>query len=670
MPRILPFLVLAFLSWGWAVNHLANETSPYLLQHADNPVDWYPWGDEAFEKAKKENKPIFLSIGYATCYWCHVMEKESFEDPEVAAILNRYFVSIKVDREERPDLDALYMRAYQRMSGGAGGWPLNLFLTPEGKPFYGGTYFPPERRGGWPAFKEVLFAVARAWAEDEARLRQEAERLARGLAPIFAAASGEGLDARVHEAALEDFRFAFDAEHGGFGGAPKFPQAPVLGYLLARAWLGEAEARAMLAATLEAMAKGGIYDQLGGGFHRYSVDAFWHVPHFEKMLYDNAQLAAVYAAAYRLTGRPLFKRVAEETLDFLLREMRGPEGGFFSALDAGAPGEEGAYYVWTWDDWVAALGDEAEAAARAYGVRPAGNWEAGKNVLFWRGEPLRRWREKLLAAREKRPRPAADDKVLADWNGLALFAFSEAGRLLGRPDYVEVARETAGFLLKTMQKDGLMRHAWRAGRLREEAYLADQAAVGLGLLSLHQATGDPRWLEAARGLAAATMRFYAPEEGRFFDALGEGPLGRPLDPADGAYPSGTALAAAFLLRLSPVFAEPAWEEAARRALKALEGAFARAPLGFGAGLSAHLFALKGTELALPTPAGGLGECVKGGLFPLTVVVFGAPDRLPLLAHRSPGQAYLCKAGSCQLPARDPGTLARAFKNLYPDAPLP
>jgi len=326
-PLLLALLVAA-VPVGWGMNRLAYETSPYLLQHADNPVDWYPWGEEAFARARRENKPIFLSIGYSTCYWCHVMEKESFEDPEVAAILNRYFVAVKVDREERPEIDAVYMRAYQRMSGGAGGWPLNLFLTPEGKPFYGGTYFPKERRGGWPAFREVLLAVAREWEANESKLRAEAERIAAGLAPRLALAPGEpSMPPRaLHEAVMEELRFLYDPQNGGFGGAPKFPQAPLLAYLLKRAWLGEEEPAAMLEHTLLAMASGGIYDQLGGGFHRYSVDAHWRVPHFEKMLYDNAQLAWVYLGAWRVVGEPRFRRVAEETVDFVLRELTGPEG--------------------------------------------------------------------------------------------------------------------------------------------------------------------------------------------------------------------------------------------------------------------------------------------------------------------------------------------------------
>jgi len=650
------------------MNRLAKETSPYLLQHAENPVDWYPWGDEAFEKAARENKPMFLSVGYATCYWCHVMAKESFDDPGIASILNRHFVPVKVDREERPDIDQLYMRAYQRMSGGAGGWPLSLFLTPEGRPFFGGTYFPKERRGGLPGFGEVLLAVARAWDENEGRLRAEAERIATGLAPSFSVATEGRLEAKVHTRVLEGLRHAFDPQNGGFGLAPKFPQAPILAYLVRRAWLGEGEARSMLEKTLEAMAAGGIYDQLGGGFHRYSVDAFWQVPHFEKMLYDNAQLAWIFLAAWRLTQNARFRTVAEETLDFLLREMRGEQGGFYSALDAGEPGAEGAFYIWSWDEWTAALGEAAEPAAAVFGVQKEGNWEDGKNVLWRRGEPRPGWRRKLLRRRDQRPRPAVDTKVLADWNGLALFALAEAGRLLSRPDYLEAAEKTARFLLETLRRDGLIRHAWRAGRLREEAYLADQAAVGLGLLALHHATGKLAWLEAAGALAGAAMRFYDDRDGRFYDALHATPLGRPSDPIDGAHPSGSALAAELLLRLAPVFDRPAWEGAARRALKGLEAALAQSPLGFGAHAGAHLFGLEGTELVLVLPAQSLEPAIRHGFFPLTATVFGPEAALPVLRDRAPGKAYLCRSGACRLPAEDwPGLLAE-FRALYPSMP--
>ncbi len=662
------FLLVALLvlPGGFAMNRLAGETSPYLRQHADNPVDWYPWGEEAFARARRENKPIFLSIGYATCYWCHVMEEESFEDPETAEILNRYFVSIKVDREERPDIDQLYMRAYQKMSGGAGGWPLNLFLTPEGKPFYGGTYFPKERRGGWPAFREVLLAVARAWAEREEELRAQAERLA--PARILAQAPG-GRPEGLERLALEALAFEFDPQHGGFGVEPKFPQAPLLGFLLRLAWLGDREAWGMLGPALLAMAEGGIYDQLGGGFHRYAVDAAWRVPHFEKMLYDNAQLARVYLGAWRISGEPRFRRVAEETLDFLLAELAAPEGGFYSALDAGRPGAEGAYYVWTWEEWRQVLGAEAEAAARAYGVRPEGNWEKGKNVLWRRGEPPKGVRERLLAARARRPRPGLDDKILADWNGLALAAFAEAGRLLEEPRYLEAARRTARFLLERMYKDGRIRHSWARGRLRPEAYLADQAAVGLGLLELHHATGELRWLEAARALGEVAMRYFEEENRRFVDALEPTPLGRPADPTDGAYPSGSSLAIELLLRLAAIYGESRWEEAARSALDRLGPGLEQSPGAFGAALSAHLFDRRGSELAVSTPA-ELAAFARRIYAPLTVFVFGPEDALPVLRRRPEGRAYLCRRAICRLPSTDADQLIGEFRAFYPEAVLP
>ena len=647
-----------------AMNRLAGETSPYLLEHAGDPVDWHPWGPEAFALARRENRPIFLSIGYATCYWCHVMHQESFRDPALAALLNRHFVPVKVDREERPDLDQVYMRAFQRMSGGAGGWPLSLFLTPEGRPFYGGTYFPKASRGGWPAFGEVLVAVARAWAEREGELRAQADRLAAADLPL----GGEGGRADPTGPALEGLDRLADRQNGGFGPAPKFPQAPLLGFLLRLAWLGEARARDWLGSSLQAMAAGGIHDQLGGGFHRYAVDPAWRVPHFEKMLYDNAQLARVYLGAGRVLGEDGFLRVARSTLDFLLAELAAPEGGFGSALDAGAPGQEGAYYVWTWDEWTAVLGGDAEAAARAYGVRPEGNWEAGTNVLQGLAAPPAGVRARLLSARAQRPRPGRDGKVLADWNGLALAAFAEAGRVLGEPRYLEAARRTADFLLGRMLRGGLLRHSWAQGRLREEAFLADQAAVGLGLLELHRATGEPRWLAAARDLGEATMRFYDPGEGRFFDALQATPLGRPADPTDGAHPSGSSLAIELLLNLAALFREEAWEDAARTALERLAPWAARAPLGFGAALAAHLFVERGSELWVVRPAPGLEAAARRLYAPLTAYAAGEPGALPALTGRAPGRAYLCQRGRCRLPAGRPHELLAELRALYPGAP--
>jgi uncharacterized protein YyaL (SSP411 family) len=467
-------------------NRLSRETSPYLLQHAHNPVDWYPWGEEAFAKARAEDKPILLSVGYATCHWCHVMERESFEDEAIARQLAEGFVAIKVDREELPDVDQVYMGALQALSG-HGGWPMNMFLTPQLAPFFGGTYFPPQPRRGMASFSEVLAAVREAWLarrdDVEQQARELLEHLRSGTAPAPRDASGE-----LHANAVAQLARRFDETHGGFGRAPKFPQTPLLQYLLALAARGDGHAGTMLAATLRAMAAGGIYDHVGGGFARYSTDARWHVPHFEKMLYDNAQLARVYAGAWRLTGEERLRFVAEDTLDYLRREMHpaAAPSAFSSAQDADAEGVEGRFHVWTLEQLRSVLGDSAAAAAELYGVTPVGNWEHGTSVLE-RREPQRvrealgltegafaAWehsvRQRLYAARSRRVWPITDDKVLADWNGLALRAFAEAGRLLGRQDFIESARALAQFLLATMRRDGLVHHAWRDGTLRPEAW--------------------------------------------------------------------------------------------------------------------------------------------------------------------------------------------------------
>ena len=682
MPGFLRVLfALALLGWGGATmaNRLANETSPYLLQHADNPVDWYPWGEAALAKARRENKPIFLSIGYATCHWCHVMERESFEDPEIARILNEHFVAVKVDREQRPDLDAQYMRAYQALTGHTGGWPLNLFLTPEGEPFYGGTYFPPERRGGWPSFHEVLLAVAGAWRSREGELRAQAGevvgRLTRELAPA------DALPEDLHERALASLAVVYDEQAGGFGVAPKFPHAPLLRYLLLRSWLGEGEAAAMLRGALDGMARGGVFDHVGGGFHRYATDPHWRVPHFEKMLYDNAQLARVYLGAARVLGEPAFEEVARATLDWMLAEMQGPAGGFYSAIDADSGGEEGRYYVWTWDEWTAALGDDAERAARLFGVRPEGNWEAGKNILYlprdpadraddWLVEPqaftawLERVRSRLAAARGTRARPVTDDKVLADWNGLALAALAEAGRLLDEPRYLEAARAGSAFLWRELYADGMMRHGWRGGVRQSEAFLADQAAVALGFLELHHATGEVIWLERAAKLAEAMLRF-RDLEGGFFDALTATPAGRPKDRFDGALPSGNALAAEALLRLGLVYENEAWYEAGLEVFEKPERGVAERPLAYGALLAAHLWSVAGAELAVVLPAEELEGYACARSWPLVTFVFGRRGAFPLLAERPEGRAYLCRRGVCRLPAETPEGLEAEKRALFP-----
>jgi uncharacterized protein YyaL (SSP411 family) len=476
-------------------NRLANETSPYLLQHKDNPVDWYPWGSEALAKAKAEDKPILVSIGYSACHWCHVMEHESFEDPETAAVMNEHFVNVKVDREERPDVDALYMTAVQAMTG-HGGWPLNVFLMPDGTPFYGGTYWPPEDRMGMPAFQRVLEAVADTYRTQREQIEEQGERVRDVLQQAMSVQPEPGeIEERLISEAVELLGQRFDARHGGFGGAPKFPQASVLEFLLrADRFLDSARARTMVTTTLDRMAAGGIYDQIGGGFHRYAVDAIWLVPHFEKMLYDNAQLARLYLDAYRLTGTPRYREVVEETLDYVLREMTSPEGGFYSTQDADSEGEEGKFYVWTPEEIDAAVGPEDGRVLRAYyGVEPGGNFE-GKSILFRPNsdeavattlglsvaelrEQVRAASAKLRAARDKRVWPGRDEKVLASWNGMMLRAFAEASRALDRPDYRAAAVRSAEFLLTTMSRDGRLLHTYKDGRARIAGFLDDYANV-------------------------------------------------------------------------------------------------------------------------------------------------------------------------------------------------
>ncbi len=658
-------------------NRLARETSPYLLQHAHNPVDWYPWGEEAFAKARAEGKPIFLSVGYATCHWCHVMERESFEDEAIARLLNDGYVPIKVDREELPDVDHVYMTALQAMTQ-HGGWPMNMFLTPALAPFYGGTYFPPQPRYGMPSFADVLVAVRRAWEQRRDELEHQAAELLdhvrRGIELPRRAPAAD-----VHARAVETLAKSFDTAHGGFGGAPKFPQPPLLAYLLTLAAIGDARARAMLAFTLAQMAAGGMYDQVGGGFARYSTDQRWHVPHFEKMLYDNAQLARVYAGAYRLTGDARLRFVAEDTLAYLRREMHAAgTAALSSAQDADSEGVEGKFYVWAADELRAVLGTDADAALQLYGATAEGNWEHGINVLERRDpeavriflglspEAFAQWeravRARLYAVRSQRIWPITDDKVLADWNGMALRAFAEAGRLLGRDDFVHTARALARFLLDAMRADGRLRHAWRAGTLRAESFLSDYAQVGLGLAELHAATGEIDWLHAARDLAAQMVeRFHVTGEGFFDGEPGHLPV-RARDLFDGAVPSGTAAACELLLRLAGVYARGDWAELVQQTLDR-HGALLEHPSAAPALLHAHLLNERGAELALPAPAGGL-DAARAQFAPLATIVCGAPGAAPILAGRSPGHAYLCRHGTCNLPARTPDELRAQLADLH------
>jgi len=593
-------------------NRLASETSPYLLQHADNPVDWYPWGPEAFERAREEDKPIFLSVGYSACHWCHVMERESFDDVPTAMLLNDNFVPVKVDREERPDIDAIYMDAVHAISG-RGGWPMSVFLTPDGEPFYAGTYFPKEPRQGMPSFKEVLDQLADVWETERDEVLEAAARVtARVRSARDAMASSAGtapLGAETLHDAVARIAHEFDEEHGGWGGPPKFPQPLVVGFLLKRyEQTGDGRLMRMASETLDAMARGGIHDHLGGGFHRYAVDLRWRVPHFEKMLTDNALLARAYLTARELGARPdSYERVATGTLDYLLREMAGPAGGFFTAQDADSEGEEGRYFVWTAEQIAEALADLPEAAGggtdlflRAYGVTPEGDFEGGTTVLHQpttlaelaaeTGVPpegletlLAPMRARLLRARERRERPARDEKVLAGPNGLALGAFAHAARALGRDDYRTAAERCGEFLLSEMiTPEGRVYRSWTRGHARLNGYLEDYANVADGMLELYETTADDRWALAAAGLADAIIEHFSDPAGGFFDTSDdhEELIIRPKGLQDGAVPSGGAMAAGVMLRLARGSGEARYAEAAAGALRSAGPLLARAPLGF------------------------------------------------------------------------------------------
>ncbi|HEY0511930.1 MAG TPA: DUF255 domain-containing protein [Thermoanaerobaculia bacterium] len=570
-------------------NRLAGESSPYLLLHRHNPVDWYPWGEEAIERARREDKPIFLSVGYSTCYWCHVMERESFSDPEIAALMNREFVNVKLDREERPDLDEIYMTATQILAG-QGGWPNSLFLTPGLKPFYAGTYFPPDNRYGRPGFRNVLEDLSQAWRGRRSDVEEQAEEMAKAMAHYLedrAHPSPEPPPGTVAVKALESLARRFDAQWGGFGGAPKFPTPSNL-YLLLEMAGERPEAGQMLAATLDQMARGGIYDQLGGGFHRYATDREWKVPHFEKMLYDNGFLLELYAREHARTGDPQAARIARETAAWLDREMTAPEGAFWSAIDAETHGHEGAFYVWSREELLAALGEEDFAfLAPLLGFDGPPFFEGSHYVLHLPEtleEAARRrrmpiedlmrdfdaGRGKLFAARAQRERPATDDKILTDWNGTIIAGLAVAGKLLGEPAFVERAARAAGFILGTLRPEGgPLLHAWRGGKGKIAAYLADYAFLARGLLALHDATGEPRWLDAAREITREQLRRLRDPQGGFFTgAPSPDVLFRSKDVFDGAMPAANSVAILNLLDLGQRTGDLGWRGEARRALSA------------------------------------------------------------------------------------------------------
>lgn len=674
-------------------NRLANETSPYLRQHADNPVDWYPWGEEALRRAREEDKPILLSIGYAACHWCHVMAHESFEDPATAALMNEHYVNIKVDREERPDLDNIYMSAVTALTG-HGGWPMTVFLTPDGRPFFGGTYYPPVPRHGMPAFSQILQALAQAWRAQRAEIERSAGEIAghlRETTLLEALGRGGALNDDLLDQALNALLRTYDSRLGGFGRAPKFPPSMTLEFLLRmHEQRGDAMALRMADHTLTMMARGGMYDHLGGGFARYSTDDRWLVPHFEKMLYDNALLARVYLHAWQATGNGLYRRVVEETLDFAVREMRHPEGGFYSSYDADSEGEEGKFYVWSAGEIRDALGHEAELFMTYYDVSERGNWE-GHNILNTPREPAEvaaafgldttRLEERLAAARKtlyeiraRRPWPGLDDKVLTAWNGLMLAAFAEAGRVLGRADYTAAAVQSAEFLHANLRRaDGRLLRSWKAGvGARLNAYLEDYAYLADGLLALYQTTFTTRWFNWARELADGMLAHFRDEaNGGFFDTSDdhEQLLHRPKEMQDNATPSGNAMAAGVLLRLSLYTDEGHYWDIAENMVSALYEAMARYPGGFAHWLCAAAFILgEPQEVAIvgipdaPDTRALLGV-LDSRYRPNLVVAAGLDGRdIPLLAGREQlngrAAAYVCRRFVCRRPVNEPDELAK------------
>ena len=672
-------------------NRLADETSPYLLQHAHNPVDWHPWGPEALDRAKRENKPIFLSVGYSSCHWCHVMERESFEDPDTAAILDAHFIAIKVDREERPDLDEVYMTAVQMMTGG-GGWPLSAFLTPDLEPFFGGTYFPPDDRHGMPGFKRVLVRLASLWEQGPEDLSQHADKVVRAMreaSKVKSAQSGQ-LDASVLSRAMADLKLAFDAEWGGFGEAPKFPPWAAISLILRQQAGGDDDLLKMATVTLDRMACGGMYDQVGGGFHRYSTDAQWLVPHFEKMLYDNALLARVYLEAWQVTGKDFYRRVATQTMDYVLRDMTDERGGFHSAEDADSEGEEGLFYVWGPEEIRAVLGEEdGDFFGEFHGVTEAGNFE-GHNILHVpRGRDLAggvQWERldtlggKLLEARERRRRPGKDDKVLAAWNGMMISALARGCQILGEQRFLEAAERAADFVLTEMVRDGVLLRVYRCGgpgtvgRSKQPAYLDDHAEMAAALLDLYETTFDPRRLEAADQLAGKMVAdFWDDERGGFFYTSDRHKdlLVRTKPYYDGAVPSGNSTAAMVLLRLAKLLDKADHAERADATLASAREAASAQPRAYLGLLCAADFQLRPTrEIVVAGRPNDhqtreLLDLIHGRFIPNRVLAFVGPDapgadaardRIPLLRGKEmiggKTTVYVCENSVCGQPVTE------------------
>jgi uncharacterized protein YyaL (SSP411 family) len=676
-------------------NRLVLETSPYLAQHAHNPVAWWPWGDEAFEEARRSGKPVFLSVGYSTCHWCHVMEHESFEDEEIARFLNEHYVPIKVDREERPDVDSIYMTAVQALTGG-GGWPMSVFLRADREPFFGGTYFPARDgdRGGARGFLTILQDLLAIWRHDPLRIGGASGALAEAVRTALAGPAGAGSDALPGATpileAVRSFERAFDPEHGGVRGAPKFPSSfPVRLLLRHHRRTSHAGSLRMACATLERMAAGGLMDQIGGGFHRYSTDERWLVPHFEKMLYDNALLAVAYVEAWQVTGRRDFARVARQTLDYALREMLEPDGGFYSATDADSEGEEGRFFVWSVEELRSLLGREADEMIAFHGVTSGGNFE-GRNILWVPAPDEERWealagaRARLYEAREARPHPLRDEKVLAAWNGLMISALAVAGRALDEPRYVTAAARAATFVLERMRPAGRLARSWRDGRIGPAGFLQDHALLVQGLLDLHEASFEPRWLAEAIALGESTERLFAdPRGGWFVAGEDQEPLiAREKPTHDGAEPSGASVEVMNALRLEAFTTDARWGRVAEAALRWYAAELAEHPVA----LTEMLLALDAytdarRELVLVWPADGspapLLEPLRRTFLPgvaLTGAAEGDPLHAlaavtPLARDRTSAEgrptAYVCERGTCRLPVTADAALRAALEPLRP-----
>lgn len=680
-------------------NQLHSENSPYLLQHVDNPVDWYPWGESALKKAKKEDKPILLSIGYAACHWCHVMAHESFEDEKTAAYMNEHFVNIKVDREERPDIDAIYMNAVVALTG-QGGWPMTVFLTPDGRPFYGGTYFPPAPRFGMPSFIQLMQGIVAAWQNQRDEVEKSAAEISGHLSQqssvmqLVQTQSDASLEPELFTTALNELLKAFDSKQGGFGQAPKFPPSMTIEFLLRHSFFSQdGMALHMAEFTLKKMAYGGMYDQLGGGFSRYSVDNNWLVPHFEKMLYDNALLSRVYLHAFKVTGNPLYKRIVEETLDFVIRELRHKDGGFYSSYDADSEGEEGKFYVWQADEIDAVLGDEATLFKQYYDVTEQGNWE-GSNILNIPVEleeaakeanissqtfraKIEAARKKLFDVRARRIWPGLDDKVLTAWNGLMLASFAEAGRYLNRADYTAVAIQNATFLHETMrQENGRLLRTWKAGnQAKYNAYLEDYAYLADGLLALYQTTFNEKWFSWAQELADLMLTHFPDvHSGGFFDTSDdhEQLINRPKDLQDNATPSANSMAAMVFITLGLYTGNHVYLETAETMIISMTPFMTKHPNAFAHWLSAASFisanplevAIIGDQKNANTEA--LVQVIFAKYRPNLVVALGeSSDVVPLLRNRpmqyNQATAYVCQKFVCQRPVNNPEELQKQLR---------